>query len=76
MLISIVMTCRLHICDLFDEIPVMASRGPIKSLFKYLHLYHFFDITFNLWKFHELLGSGLSPCLEKVAQNMGSLTLN
>jgi len=37
MLIYVVMTYRMHICDMFDEISVMASRGPIKSLFNYLH---------------------------------------
>jgi hypothetical protein len=34
MLRYVVYTCRLHICDMFDEMPVMASRGPVKSLFK------------------------------------------
>jgi len=35
MLKTIIYTCRLHILDMFDEIPVMASRGPIKVLNKY-----------------------------------------
>ena len=35
MLITVIYTCRLHIHDMFDEIPVMASRGPIKALNKY-----------------------------------------
>jgi len=30
----VIYTCRLHIHDMFDEIPVMASRGPAKVLFK------------------------------------------
>lgn len=47
MLRSVVMNCKMHICDMFDEMLVMASRGPTKSLFKYLHLYHCFDVTFN-----------------------------
>lgn len=34
MLRFVVMTCRMHICDMFDEILVMASRGPVKYLFK------------------------------------------
>ena len=51
MLKYVVMTCRMHISDIFDEIPIMASRGPTKSLFKYLHLYHCFDVTFHLGKF-------------------------
>lgn len=37
MLISVVLTCRLHICDMFDEILVMASRHPVKSLIKCFH---------------------------------------
>jgi len=54
----------------------MDSRGPVKSLFKYLNLHHCFDVTFHLWKFHEVLGSGLRPGHEKVAHNLGSLALN
>ena len=27
-------TCRLHIFYMFDEMPIMASRGLIKVLFK------------------------------------------
>jgi len=29
------MTCRMHIFDMFDEILVMVSRGPVDSLFMY-----------------------------------------
>ena len=57
----------MHICDMFDEIHVMASRGLVISPFKYLNLYHCFDVTYKFWKFHEVLGSGLSPSLDKVA---------
>lgn len=45
MLISVVMTFRLHICDMFDEILVMASRGlcqllvPTIALVALLHCY-------------------------------------
>jgi len=67
MLRFVVITCRIHICDMFDEIPVMASRGLVKYLFKYLHLYHCFYVTFNFWKFHEVMGSGLRPGPENVA---------
>jgi len=28
-------TCRLNICNKFDEMPIMASRGPVKVLNKY-----------------------------------------
>lgn len=61
---------------MFDEMSVMASRGPFKSLFKYLHLYHCFDVSFHFWKFHEVLGSGLRPGPENVAHNPRSLALN
>jgi len=46
MLIFVVFICRLHICDMFDEMPVMASRGPVKGWFKYLHLHHYFVVIF------------------------------
>ena len=69
MLSYVVKTYRFHICDMFDKIPVMASRGPVKSLFNYLHLYHCFEVTFHFYKFHGVLGSGLSHGPEKVAQN-------
>ena len=67
MLMSIILTFRMHICDMFDEMVVMASTGLLNSLFKYLHFYHYFDVTFNLWKFQGVLGSGMSPGSEKVA---------
>lgn len=57
MLRYIIMTYRMHICDMFDEIPVMASKGPVKSLFKNLHWYHCLYAFFHLCKFHEVLGS-------------------
>lgn len=63
----------MHIYDMFDEMPIMASRGPVKSLLKYLHFYMCFDVTFNFWKFHRVLGSGLSPGPKKVAPNLESL---
>jgi len=34
MLRSIIYTYRLHIRDMLDEIPIMASRGPVKVSFK------------------------------------------
>ena len=30
----VVYTCRLRVCDMFDEMSVMASTGLIKGLFK------------------------------------------
>ena len=62
----------MHICDMFDEIPMKASRGPFKSLFKYLHLYHYSIVILHFWKCHGVLGSDLSPGPEKVAQNLES----
>lgn len=34
MLRYVVYACRLHIYDMFDEMPVLASRGLVKGLFK------------------------------------------
>ena len=61
----------MHICDMFEKMPVMTSMGPVMSLLKYFHLYNCFDVMFHLWKFHGVLGSGLSPSPEIVAQNLG-----
>jgi len=47
MLKVIVYSCKLHIFDMFYEIHVMVSRGPVKSLFKKFHLYHFFVVIFH-----------------------------
>jgi len=48
MLKTIVYTCILHIRDVFDEMLIMAGRGPIKGLFKYLHLNHCLIFIFML----------------------------
>ena len=48
MLRFVIYICKLHIHNMFDEIPVMASRGPFKGLFKYLHFPHCFLIIFIL----------------------------
>ena len=61
---------------MFDRIPIMASRGPVKSLFKYFHLYHCFDVIFHFWKFHRVLGSGMSHVPKKLAQNLKLLAQN
>jgi len=37
MLKYVAMTYIMHICDMFDEMLVMASRVPIKSMIKCLH---------------------------------------
>lgn len=41
MLIFVVMTYRLHICDIFDEIPIMDSRDQVKYLYQLLHQYSY-----------------------------------
>lgn len=35
MLIYVIYTCSLHICDMLDEVPFMASRGSISVLNNY-----------------------------------------
>ena len=69
-------TCRLHICDMFEKIPAMASRVLVKGLFKYLHLHHCFPIIFLLGRYHSFLGSDLGSGPKKVAQIPGTLTQN
>ena len=76
MLRYVIMTCRMHVFEMFDEMHVMDSRDLVRSLFKYFHLYHCFHVNFHFWKFHGVLGSGLSPGLEKVAQKLGSQAQN
>jgi len=73
---SIGYTCRLHACDMFDKILVMASRGLIKVLFNLLLLHHCFPIILLLLIYHSILGndSGFGP--EKVAQIPGTLAQN
>jgi len=44
MLKYVVYTYRLHICDMFDEMSIMASRGLVKGFFKYLLFHHCFPI--------------------------------
>jgi len=61
MLKYVVIPCRIHIGDMFDKISIMAIRGPFMSMIKCLHLYLCSIIIYNLWMFHEGMGSGLSP---------------
>jgi len=37
MLKFVLMTYRLHICDMFDEMFVIDSRGPVNQLIKCLY---------------------------------------
>ena len=73
MLKSVVYTCRLHICDMFDEMPIMASRSLVKSLFNYLLLHHCFPVILLFLSYHSILGSDLDFGPEKVAQILESL---
>jgi hypothetical protein len=67
MLKSVVYTCRLHICDMFDKMLVMASRGLVKGLFNYFILHHCFPIILLFSRCHSILGSDLGSGPEKVA---------
>lgn len=40
----VVCTCSLHICDMFDKMPVVASSDLVKSLFNYFIFHHCFPI--------------------------------
>lgn len=64
MLRSVIMTCRVHICDMFDEIPIMASRGLVKYLFMNLHCHHCLFVSFHFYKFHEVMGCDSVLALE------------
>lgn len=61
---------------MLGKILAMAIRGPIKSLFAYLYLYHCFDVDFHLCKFNGVPGSGLSFDPQNVTQNLKSLAQN
>ena len=52
---------------MFDEIPVMDSRGMVKTLINYLLLHHCFPILYLIMNFHSIMGSGLGFGPEKVA---------
>jgi len=36
MLVFVVITCRLHMCDMFEEIHVMAIRVPMISMLLFI----------------------------------------
>lgn len=74
MLRYVIYTCRLHIRDMFDEMPVMASRGPFKVSFKGLHLYCNFLVILLFQIFDSILASDSGSRPEKVAQILGTLT--
>lgn len=66
-------TCRLHACDMFNEMFVMASRGIIKVLFNLLFLHHCFHVLLLFLSYHSIRGSDLGSGPEKVSQILGLL---
>ena len=68
MLRTVKYTCRLHICNMFDEMPVMASRGLVMILFILLILHHCFLASLLIPCDHSILGSVPGSGPEKVAQ--------
>jgi len=52
---------------MFDEIPVMASRGLVKVLINYLIFHHCFPVHYLIMNFHSILGIGLGSRPEKVS---------
>jgi len=53
--------------DIFEKMPVMASRGLFKVLLSLLLLLHCFPVLFLISSCHSILGSGLGSVLEKVS---------
>jgi len=52
---------------MFDEMPVMASRGLAMVLLNLLLLHHCFPILLPILSYHSILGSDLVSRSEKVA---------
>jgi len=61
---------------MFDEMPVMASRGLVKAFINYLLLHHCFPVLYLIMSFHSILGSVLGFGPEKVAKILKSLAQN
>lgn len=62
-------TCRLHAYDMFDEMPVMASKGMIKILFNLLVMHHCFPVILLLLSYHSILSNDLGSPPEKSGSN-------
>ena len=63
----VVYTYRLHVDDMFYEMPVMASRGLVMVLLSLFILLHYFYLLFLISSYHSILGNGLGSRPEKVA---------
>lgn len=61
-------TCRLRICNMFDEMLVMDSRVLFNRLFIYFLLHHNFPIILLLWRYYSIMCSDLGSRHEKVAE--------
>ncbi len=66
-LASIVYTCRLHIDDMFYEMPLMDNRGLVMVFFILVLLHHYFLVLLLISSYESILDSGLAFGLEKVA---------
>jgi len=64
MLKYVIMTYRMHICDMFDEMHVIASRDLVMSFLNNFHWHHCLYVYFHLCEFHEVLGSDWVLTLE------------
>jgi len=61
---------------MFDEMPVMASKGLVKDLSNYLLWHHFIPVLYLILSFHSILGSGLGIGPEKLAQILELMSPN
>ena len=66
-LIMFFYTCRLHVDDLFDEMPLMANRGLVMDLFNLCLLHHCFHVILLILSYDSILGSGMGFGPKKVA---------
>ena len=60
-------TCRLHSCDMFDEMPVMASRDLLDFLLNIFLLHHCFPVILLILIHHSIVGNALGSRPKKVA---------
>ena len=56
---------------MFDEMPVMASRGLLKVLINLMLLHHDLLVLYMILSFHSILGSGLGSGPEKCLKSQG-----